>query len=182
MNTFEPVFPHKKSDILVIKWKIFILRQKYNYLLETFTETLLCLFFHFLRWSRNISASWFVPSISEIWSDSIGAHLLLYRQRMVHIPAGISDYCWSLPPDPGVPSEDASQVLFFIISLRCCGSVSDRHCPSVSSSSSEIEAERFPAPRPSSRDIELALANAFKASSRCRYGQSRSASCPPYGG
>ena len=119
-------------------------------------ETLLCLFFHFLRWNRNISASWFVPSISEIWSDSIGAHLLLYRQRMVHIPAGISDYCWSLPPDPGVPSEDASQVLFFIISLRCCGSVSDRHCPSVSSSSSKIEAERFPVP-PASPVVTLNL-------------------------
>ena len=98
------------------------------------------------------------------------SHLLIYRQRLVHIPAGISDYCWSLLPDPGVPSEDASHILFFIISLHCCGSVSDRHCPSVSSSSSEIEAERFSVPPgQSSRDIELALANAFNASSCCRH-------------
>ena len=37
---------------------------------------------------------------------------LIYRQRMIHIPAGISDYCWSLPPDHGVLSEDASHILF----------------------------------------------------------------------
>lgn len=84
------------------------------------------------------------------------SHLLIYRQRMVHIPAGISDYCWSLPEDHGVLSEDASQVLLFIISLRCCGSVSDRHCPSVSSSSSEIEAERFSVP-PASPIVTLSL-------------------------
>lgn len=111
------------------------------------------------------------------------SHLLIYRQRMVHIPAGISDYCWSLPEDHGVPSEDASHILF--LSFLCVAAdlypIDIVHQYLLHHRRSKQKDFLSP-PGQSSRDIELALANAFKASSCCRHWQSWSASCLSSGG